>query len=176
MPRVNARLWLPLGKMRQVVGLEEFLGRGRERVTDQRVASRERVRHRSSHLPGSIEMEFVSRPTPGDDLRDITRPRAFTRGTRPRKRLSMPRETTRRDLRDDRPVPRPCHCAGPPRETSAPATTSRKTPYARRKTRTPRPGGQGVHSEPSGAPVSRAPLEVARAEQGSNSRVGVWLS
>jgi hypothetical protein len=91
MPRVNARLWLPLGKMRQVVGLEEFLGRGRERVTDQRVASRERVRHRSSHLPGGIEMEFDSRPTPGDHLRDITRPRVFTRDTGPRKGLWMPR-------------------------------------------------------------------------------------
>jgi hypothetical protein len=146
MQRVNARLWLPLGKMRQVVGLEEFLWRGRERVTDQRVASRERVRHRSSHLHGGIEMEFDSRPTPGDDLRDITRPRAFTRGTRPRKRLSMPRET------------------------SVHATPCRKTPYARRKTRTPRPWGQGVHSEPSGAPVSRAPLEVVLDRRRSDAQ------
>jgi hypothetical protein len=75
----------------------------------------------------------------------------------------MPRETIRRASCGGRPE-RPTHLApGPPRETSAHATPCRKTPYALRKTRTPRPGGQGVHSEPFGAPVSRAPLEVGRA-------------
>jgi hypothetical protein len=67
------------------------------------------------------------------------------------------------DARRDKP-PR-----SPRRSPSAPAaprlwptprdlrarTPCRKTPYARRKTRTPRPGGQGVHSEPFGAPVSQ---------------------
>ena len=75
--------------------------------------------------------------------------------------LSMRGETIRRDLHDGRPGTRPGHSAGPPRETSSHATPCRKTRYARRKTRTPRPCGQGVHSEPVGAPVSRAPLEVA---------------
>ena len=162
MPRVNARLWLPLGKMRQVVGLEEFLGRGRERVTDQRVASRERVRHRSSHLPGGIEMEFDSRPTPGDDLRDITRPRAFTRDTGPRKGLWMPRETTRRDLCDGRPGTRPRHSAGPLQETASHATPCRKARTHAAKRERPGRKAWGIHSEPSGAPVSRAPLEVER--------------
>jgi len=74
----------------------------------------------------------------------------------------MPRETNRRASRDGRPE-HPTHLApGPPRETSAHATPCRKTPYARRKTRTPRPGGQGVHSEPVGEPLARRPLEVAR--------------
>ena len=77
--------------------------------------------------------------------------------------LSMRGETIREHARDGRPTPRPIHSPGPPRETSAHATPCSKTPYAHRKTRTPRPGGQGVHSEPSGAPVSRAPLEVGRA-------------
>ena len=85
-------------------------------------------------------------------------------------------ETIRRKLRDGRPAHRQRLSAGPPKieagETSAHATPCRKTPYARRKTRTPRPGGQGVHSEPFGAPVSRAPLEVGRAEQTSNRRLG----
>ena len=108
----------------------------------------------------------------GDDSRDINAQRALTRDTRPRKRLSMPGETTRRDLAKGRPDTRPRHSAGPPRETSAHATPCRKSAYARRKTRTPRPGGQGVHSEPAGAPVSRAPLEVGRAKRVSNRRVG----
>jgi hypothetical protein len=82
--------------------------------------------------------------------------------------LSMRGETIREHARDGRPSTRPKHSAGPPRETSAHATPCRKTPYERRKTRTPRPGGQGVHSEPSGAPVSRAPLEVVRAGRASN--------
>jgi hypothetical protein len=77
--------------------------------------------------------------------------------------LSMRGETIRRDLRERRPSTRPRHSAGPPRETSTHATSCRKPPYARRKTRTPQPWGQGVHSEPSGAPVSRAPLKVGRA-------------
>jgi len=108
----------------------------------------------------------------GYDSRDINAPRAFTRDTRPRKRLSMPRETPRRDLRERRPGTRPRHRVGPPRETSEHAIPCRKTAYARRKTRTPRPGGQGVHSEPVGAPVSRAPLEVGRAKRVSSRRVG----
>jgi len=108
----------------------------------------------------------------GDDPRDRNAPRAFTRDTRPRKRLSMPRETPRRDLRERRPGTRPRHRVGPPRETSEHAIPCRKTAYARRKTRTPRPGGQGVHSEPVGAPVSRAPLEVGRAKRVSNRRLG----
>jgi hypothetical protein len=69
-------------------------------------------------------------------------------------------ETIREHARDGRPAPRPIHSAGPPRETSTLATPCRKTPYARRKTRAPQPRGQGVHSEPVGAPLSRAPLEV----------------
>ena len=77
--------------------------------------------------------------------------------------LPMRGETIREHARDGRPAPRPIHSAGPPRETSAHATPCRKTPYARRKTRTPRPCGQGVHSEPFGVPLSRAPLEVGRA-------------
>ena len=85
-------------------------------------------------------------------------------------------ETIRRACRNGRPAHRRHLSAGPPHveggETSAHATLCRKTPYARRKTRTPRPGGQGVHSEPSGAPVSRAPLEVVRAEQASNRKLG----
>ena len=84
--------------------------------------------------------------------------------------LSMRGETIRRDLHDGRPGTRPGHSAGPPRETSSHATPCRKTRYARRKTRTPRPCGQGVHSEPVGAPVSRAPLEVVRAGRASNDR------
>jgi hypothetical protein len=69
-------------------------------------------------------------------------------------------ETIREHARDGRLGTRRRHLFGPPRETSAHATPCRKTPYARRKTRTPRPLGQGVHSEPFGAPLSRAPLEV----------------
>jgi len=101
-----------------------------------------------------------------------TQPRALNRDTRPRKSLSMPRETIDRASRDGRPA-HPTHLApGPPRETFALAAPCRKTPYERRKTRTPRPGGQGVHSEPFGAPVSRAPLEVVRAEHASNRKLG----
>ena len=74
--------------------------------------------------------------------------------------LSMRGETIRRDLREGRPGTRPRHSAGPPRETSAHATPCDKTPYARRKTRTPQPRGQGVHSGPFGVPLSRASLEV----------------
>ena len=74
-------------------------------------------------------------------------------------------ETIRRDLGDGRPGTLRRRSTGPPRETSAHATPCRKTPYASRKTRTRDlswgPRGQGVHSEPAGAPVSRAPLEVA---------------
>lgn len=55
-------------------------------------------------------------------------------------------ETIRGHARDGRPVPRPRLSAGAPRETSTHATPCRKTPYARRKMRTPRPWGQGVHS------------------------------
>ena len=84
--------------------------------------------------------------------------------------LSMRGETICEHARERRPAPRPIHSAGPPRETSAHATPCRKTRYARRKTRTPRPCGQGVHSEPVGAPVSRAPLEVVRAGRASNDR------
>ena len=84
--------------------------------------------------------------------------------------LSMRGETIRRDLRERRPSTRPRHSAGPPRETSTHATPCRKTPYARRKTRTPRPWGQGVHSEPSGAPVSRAPLEVVLDRRRSDAQ------
>jgi hypothetical protein len=86
--------------------------------------------------------------------------------------LSMRGETIREHARDGQPAPRPILSAGPPRETSTLATPCRKTPYARRKTRTPQPRGQGVHSEPFGAPVSRAPLEVVRAEQTSNRKLG----
>ena len=75
--------------------------------------------------------------------------------------LPMRGETIREHARDGRPAPRPIHSAGPPRETSAHATPCRKTAYARRKTQTPQPRGQGVHSEPFGVPLSRAPLEVA---------------
>ena len=89
--------------------------------------------------------------------------------------LSMRGETIREHARDGRPAPRPIHSAGPPRETSTHATPCRKTSYTRRKTRTPRPVGQGVHSEPAGAPVSRAPLEVVRAGRVSNRRVGFRL-
>ena len=53
--------------------------------------------------------------------------------------LSMRGETIRRDLSEGRPGTRPHHSAGPPRETFAHATPCHKTPYARRKTRTPRP-------------------------------------
>jgi hypothetical protein len=59
-------------------------------------------------------------------------------------------ETNRRGRRDGRPAhrqhlaPGPLHVEGG--ETSAHATLCRKTPYARRQTRSPRPGGQGVHS------------------------------
>ena len=74
----------------------------------------------------------------GNDSRDINAQSALTRDTRPRKRLSMPRETTRRDLRDGRPGTRPRHSAGPPRETSAHATPcgKRRTHAAQRE----RPG------------------------------------
>ena len=74
----------------------------------------------------------------------------------------MPPETPRDVSRDGRPT-RLLHLApGPPRDTRAHATPCRKSAYARRKTRTPRPGGQGVHSEPAGAPVSRAPVSFTR--------------
>ena len=53
--------------------------------------------------------------------------------------LTMPGETIREHARDGRPGTRPRHRAGPPRETSAHATPCDKTPYARRKTQTPRP-------------------------------------
>jgi hypothetical protein len=86
--------------------------------------------------------------------------------------LSIYGETIREHARDEPPGARPRHRAGPLQETSAHATPCRKTPYARRKTRTPRPVGQGVHSEPAGTPVSRAPLEVGRAKRVSNGRVG----
>ena len=86
--------------------------------------------------------------------------------------LSMRGETIRRDLHDGWPGTRPRHSTGPPQETFAHATPCRKTAYARRKTRTPRPCGRGVHSEPFGEPLSRSPLEVGRAKQVSNSRVG----
>jgi len=82
--------------------------------------------------------------------------------------LSMRGETIREHARDGRPAPRPIHSPGPLQETSSHANPCCKTPYAHRKTRTPRPGGQGVHSEPFGAPVSRAPLEVGRAGRVSN--------
>jgi len=55
----------------------------------------------------------------GYDPRDTNTPRAFTRDTRPRKRLSMPRETPRRDLAKGRSGTRLRRSAGPPRETSA---------------------------------------------------------
>ena len=77
--------------------------------------------------------------------------------------LSMRGETIHGQAREGRPDTRPRQSAGPPRETFAHATPCRKTAYARRKTRTPRPCGQGAHSEPFGAPVSRAPFEVGRA-------------
>jgi hypothetical protein len=70
--------------------------------------------------------------------------------------LSMRGETIHGQAREGRPGARRRHRAGPPRETSTHATPCRKTPYARRKTRTPRPCGQGVRSEPAGAPVSRS--------------------
>ena len=60
--------------------------------------------------------------------------------------LSMRGETIREHGREGRPGTRRRHRAGPPRETSTHATPCHKTAYARRKTRTPRPGGQGVHS------------------------------
>jgi hypothetical protein len=60
--------------------------------------------------------------------------------------LSMRGETIREHVRDGRPGTRPRLSAGAPRETFTHATPCRKKPYARRKTRTPRPGGQGVHS------------------------------
>jgi hypothetical protein len=53
--------------------------------------------------------------------------------------LSMRGETVRRDRREVRPGTRQRLFAGPPRETFAYATPCHKTPYARRKTRTPRP-------------------------------------
>ena len=70
-------------------------------------------------------------------------------------------ETIREHARERRPGTRPRHSAGPPQEASTHATLCRKTPYARRKTRTPRPRGQGVHSSPVDAPLSRSPLEVS---------------
>jgi hypothetical protein len=57
-------------------------------------------------------------PISGCDPRDINTPRALTRDTGPRKGLSMPRETTRRNLREGQPGTRPRLSAGPPRETS----------------------------------------------------------
>ncbi len=75
--------------------------------------------------------------------------------------LSMCGETIREHARERRPGTRPRHSAGLPQETFAHATPCRKTAYARRKTRTPRPCGRGVHSEPFGEPLSRSPLEVA---------------
>ncbi len=84
--------------------------------------------------------------------------------------LSMRGETIRARDRDGRPAPRPIHSAGPPRETSAHATPCRKSAYARRTARTPRPCGRGVQSEPFGAPVSRAPLQVVRTGRASNDR------
>ncbi len=78
-------------------------------------------------------------------------------------------ETIREHARDGRPGTRRRHRAGPPRESTAHATPCRKTPYARRSTRTPRPCGKGVHSETFNAPVSRAPLEVGRAGRVSNA-------
>ena len=84
--------------------------------------------------------------------------------------LSIYGETIREHARDGPPGARPRHRAGPPRETSAHATPCRKSAYARRKTRTPRPCGQGVHSEPFGAPVSRAPLEVVPRRPRSDNR------
>jgi len=86
--------------------------------------------------------------------------------------LAMRGETIREHARERRPDTRPRQSAGPPRETCAHATPCRKTAYARRTTRTPRSCGQGVHSEPAAAPVSRAPLEVGRAKRASNRRVG----
>ena len=77
--------------------------------------------------------------------------------------LSMRGETIRRNLREGRPGTLRRRASGPPQETSTHATPCRKSAYARRKTRTPRPCGRGAHSEPFGAPVSRAPLEVGRA-------------
>ena len=61
----------------------------------------QRLRAHAEQLPPQIR---------GYDSRDINTPRALTRDTRPRKRLSMPGETTRRDLRERRPgTPRnPC--------------------------------------------------------------------
>jgi hypothetical protein len=73
-------------------------------------------------------------------------------------------ETTRARVSSCWPVRARRSESGPPRETSTHATPCRKTPYARRKTRTPRPCGRGAYPEPFGAPVSRAPLEVVRAE------------
>ena len=84
--------------------------------------------------------------------------------------LSMRGETIRRDLGGGRPGTRPRHSAGPPRETFAHATPCRKTPYARGKTRTPRPRGQGVHSEPVSEPLSRSPLEVVPRRPRSDNR------
>ena len=84
--------------------------------------------------------------------------------------LSMRGETLREHARDGRPGTRPRHSTGPPPETSAHATPCRKTPYARCKTRTPRPCGRGAHSESFGAPVSRAPLEVVRCRPNSERR------
>jgi hypothetical protein len=53
--------------------------------------------------------------------------------------LSMRGETIGEHAREGRPGTRPRHSAGPPPETFTHATPCRKTPYARRKTRTPRP-------------------------------------
>ena len=58
-----------------------------------------------------------------------------------------------------------------PRDLRAPNSLSQnavRTP----QTRTPRPCGRGAHSEPFGAPVSRAPLEVGRAGRVADRRVG----
>jgi len=134
----------------------------------------------SPAAPASARRATAPPKNRGHDPRGINTPRAFTRDTRRHKRLSMPRETTWRDLSDGRPGTRPRHRAGPPRETSTHATRAfrfgSQNGYARRQTRTPDfslgPCGRGVHSSPAGAPVSRAPLEVGRAKRVSNSRVG----
>ena len=61
--------------------------------------------------------------------------------------LSMRGETIHGQARDGRPRTRPRHSTGPPPETSAHAIPCRKSAYARRKARTPRPEGQCAHPE-----------------------------
>ena len=82
----------------------------------------------------------------------------------------------RRDNRASPPRGSATRSATPPRWPTArdfhARSPSSQSAYARRKTRTPRPGSQGDHSEPVGAPLSQAPLEVGRAKQVSNRRVG----